>query len=172
LACPLPHKGTNSRHRPRSASCQKRTSHADHMNALAIVLGVLCCLNCLRPTSPAALQQQQGHTLSPWEQWYVLLHNGKLPGALPKRPNTAFTNNLLANVRDRVPRLRWEATEVALRDFSGRRSRRPALRRTGATSTRSRSGAGMVSASRRCCSPGGPARAGIILAAELRPWGR
>jgi hypothetical protein len=66
----------------------------------------------------SALQQQQGHTLSPWEQWYVmLLHNGKLPSALAKRPNTAFTNSLLANVRERVPRLRWDASEVALRDF-------------------------------------------------------
>ena len=38
-----------------------------------------------------ALQGQQGHTLPPWEQWYVmLLHNGKLPGALTKRPNTCF----------------------------------------------------------------------------------
>ena len=64
-----------------------------------------------------ALQGQQGHTLPPWEQWYVmLLHNGKLPGALLKRPDTAFTNTLLANAREAVPRLRWEG-EVALRDF-------------------------------------------------------
>ena len=48
-----------------------------------------------------ALQEQQGHTLPPWEQWYVmLLHNGKLPGALTKRPNTAFTNSLLASARE------------------------------------------------------------------------
>jgi hypothetical protein len=47
----------------------------------------------------------------------MLLHNGKLPGALTKRPNTSFTNSLLASARERVPRLRWEATEVALRDF-------------------------------------------------------
>jgi hypothetical protein len=64
-----------------------------------------------------AMQEQQGHTLPPWEQWYVmLLHNGKLPGASEKRPNTAFTSSLLSNARDRVPRLRWEG-EVALRDF-------------------------------------------------------
>ena len=49
----------------------------------------------------------------------MLLHNGKLPGALTKRPNTSFTNSLLASARERVPRLRWEATEVALRDFLG-----------------------------------------------------
>jgi hypothetical protein len=64
-----------------------------------------------------ALQEQQAHTLPPWEQWYVmLLHNGKLPGALSKRPNTAFTNSLLSNARERVPRLRWDG-EVALREF-------------------------------------------------------
>ena len=64
-----------------------------------------------------ALQEQQGHTLPPWEQWYVmLLHNGKLPGALAKRPNTSFTNSLLSSAREH-PRLKWEATEVALRDF-------------------------------------------------------
>ena len=65
----------------------------------------------------SALQGQQGHTLPPWEQWYVmLLHNAKLPGALTKRPNTSFTNSLLTSARE-GPRLRWEATEVALRDF-------------------------------------------------------
>ena len=65
-----------------------------------------------------ALQEQQGHTLPPWEQWYVtLLHDGRLPGALAKRPNTAFTSSLLASARERVPRLRWDASEVALRDF-------------------------------------------------------
>jgi hypothetical protein len=37
-------------------------------------------------TNPALLEQQ-GHTLPPLEQWYVmLLHNGKLPYALSKRP--------------------------------------------------------------------------------------
>jgi len=66
----------------------------------------------------SALQEQQGHTLPPLEQWYVmLLHNGNLPGALTKRPCTAFTMSLLNNARDRVPRLRWELTEVGLRVF-------------------------------------------------------
>ena len=64
------------------------------------------------------LQKQQGHTLPPLEQWYVmLLHNGKLPSALAKRPCTAFTMGLLKDARERVPRLRWELTEVGLRDF-------------------------------------------------------
>jgi hypothetical protein len=64
-----------------------------------------------------ALQEQQGHTLPPWEQWYVmLLHNGKLPGALTKKPNTSLTHSLLSHARDKVPRLRWEG-EIALRDF-------------------------------------------------------
>src|SRR5262249_8960240 len=57
----------------------------------------------------AALQEQQGHTLPPLEQWYLtLLHEGQIPGALIKRPNTAYTQSLLANARERVPRLRWD----------------------------------------------------------------
>jgi hypothetical protein len=64
-----------------------------------------------------ALQKQQGHTLPPLEQWYVmLLHNGVLPGALAKRPSTAFTESLIDNARRKVPRLR-ELTEVGLRNF-------------------------------------------------------
>jgi hypothetical protein len=64
-----------------------------------------------------ALQKQQGHTLPPLEQWYVmLLHNGVLPGALAGRPSTAFTKSLIDDARARVPRLR-ELTEVALRNF-------------------------------------------------------
>jgi len=65
----------------------------------------------------AALQEQQSLTLPPWEQWYLsLLHNGKLPGAIEKRPNTSLTIRLLADARERIPRLRWES-EIALRDF-------------------------------------------------------
>lgn len=52
------------------------------------------------------LQKQQGHTLPPLEQWYVmLLHNGVLPGALAARPSTAFTKSLIDDARARVPRL-------------------------------------------------------------------
>jgi hypothetical protein len=47
----------------------------------------------------------------------MLVYNGKLPGGLAKRPNAVFTTSLLANARERVPRLRWEASEVGLRDF-------------------------------------------------------
>jgi Family of unknown function (DUF5906) len=65
-----------------------------------------------------ALQEQQGHTLPPLEQWYLmLLHNGKLPGAFDKRPNTAYTSQLLSNARERLPRLRWDLTEVGIRNF-------------------------------------------------------
>ena len=63
------------------------------------------------------LQKQQGHTLPPLEQWYVmLLHNGVLPGALAARPSTAFTKSLIDDARARVPRLR-DLTEVGLRNF-------------------------------------------------------
>ena len=65
-----------------------------------------------------ALQKQQGHTLPPLEQWYVmLLHNGVLPGALTGRPNTAYTKCLLDDARAKVPRLRFDLTEVGLRNF-------------------------------------------------------
>src|SRR5262249_56591029 len=64
-----------------------------------------------------ALQKQQGHTLPPLEQWYVmLLHNGVLPGALANRPSTSYTKSLIDDARAKVPRLR-ELTEVALRNF-------------------------------------------------------
>jgi hypothetical protein len=67
-------------------------------------------------TNPA-LQKQQSHTLPPLEQWYVmLLHYGKLPGALSGRPSTAFTRSLVDDARAKVPRLR-DLTEVGLRNF-------------------------------------------------------
>jgi hypothetical protein len=66
----------------------------------------------------AALQEQQGHTLPALEQWYLtLLHEGQIPGALIKRPNTAYTQALLANARERILRLRWELSDVGLRNF-------------------------------------------------------
>jgi len=65
-----------------------------------------------------ALLKQQGFTLPPLEQWYVsILHDGVLPGALANKPNTAFTKNLLDDAKERVPRLKWDLTEVALRNF-------------------------------------------------------
>jgi hypothetical protein len=66
----------------------------------------------------SALQEQQALTLPPLEQWYVtLLHNGRLPCALAKRPNTAYTWAMLDNARELVPRLRWDLSAVGLRDF-------------------------------------------------------
>jgi hypothetical protein len=65
-----------------------------------------------------ALQKQQIHTLPPMEQWYfTVLQDGKLPGALPKRPNTTYTSHLLTQAKERVPRLRYELSEVSLRNF-------------------------------------------------------
>src|SRR6516162_4528928 len=65
-----------------------------------------------------ALLKQQGFNLPPLEQWYVsILHDGVLPGSLANRPNTAFTKNLLDDAKERVPRLKWDLTEVALRNF-------------------------------------------------------
>src|SRR6516162_5461345 len=64
-----------------------------------------------------ALQRQQEFTLPPLEQWYLmLLHDGVLPGAVVNRPNKAWTRSLLDDAKERVPRLKWDLTEVALRD--------------------------------------------------------
>jgi len=68
-------------------------------------------------TNPA-LQKQQSHTLPPLEQWYLtLLHDGRLPGAPSGRPNTAFTRSLIDDAKAKFPRLRYELTEVSLRNF-------------------------------------------------------
>jgi hypothetical protein len=65
-----------------------------------------------------ALQKQQRFTLPPLEQWYVsLLHDGVLPGSLADRPNTTFTKSLLDDAKDRVPRLKWDLSDVGLRNF-------------------------------------------------------
>ena len=40
-----------------------------------------------------------------------------LPGALANRPNTAFTQSLLDDAKDRVPRLKWDLSDVGLRNF-------------------------------------------------------
>jgi hypothetical protein len=65
-----------------------------------------------------ALTQQQTLTLPGWEQWYLsLLLDGKLPEALNKKPNTAFTNALLDNIKERIPRLKFEASDFSLRQF-------------------------------------------------------
>jgi hypothetical protein len=65
-----------------------------------------------------ALQKQQGLTLPALEQWFVtLLHDGVLPGALGNRPNTAYTKSLLDDAKERFPRLKWDLTEVGLRNF-------------------------------------------------------
>jgi ABC-type cobalamin/Fe3+-siderophores transport system ATPase subunit len=64
------------------------------------------------------LQEQQAHTLAPWEQWFfMLLHTGKLPGASPKRPNVARTVSLVANAQSLIPRLKFEASVYTVRSF-------------------------------------------------------
>jgi len=66
----------------------------------------------------AALQKQQGLTLPPMEQWYVmLLHEAQLPHGMKKRPNTALTVFLMEDAKERVPRLKYELSEVGLRNF-------------------------------------------------------
>jgi Family of unknown function (DUF5906) len=64
------------------------------------------------------LQKQQRHTLPPMEQWFLgLLHEGVLPGALAKRPNTAYTRGLIDDAKERFPRLKWDLTDVSLQQF-------------------------------------------------------
>ena len=66
----------------------------------------------------AASKKQQGHTPAAAEQWYSKpSHNAKIPGAFDKRPSTAYTSQLLSNARERLPRLRWDLTEVGIRNF-------------------------------------------------------
>jgi hypothetical protein len=66
----------------------------------------------------AALQKQQSLAMPPLEQWYLgLLHDGVLPGASAKRPNFTLTSNLRDQAKDRIPRLRWDLTDVGLANF-------------------------------------------------------
>ena len=68
--------------------------------------------------SNEALQKQQGFTLPPLEQWFVsLLHDGKLPNAPSGKPNSSFTKFLLDDVKEKVPRLKWDLSDVGLRNF-------------------------------------------------------
>src|SRR5262249_53364979 len=68
-------------------------------------------------TNPA-LQKQQALTLPLLEQWYVLLlHDGILPHALEKRPNTTLTRNLIEDIKERVPKLKWDVSEASLATF-------------------------------------------------------
>jgi hypothetical protein len=72
----------------------------------------------------AALQKQQSHNLPPMEQWYVmLLHEGILPGEVvaANKVTTAWTKALMENAIARVPRLRYELTEVGLLTSSSTR---------------------------------------------------
>src|SRR5262249_27860310 len=65
-------------------------------------------------TNPA-LQKQQALTLPLLEQWYVLLlHDGVLPHALEKRPNTTLTRNLIEDIKERVPKLKGAVSEPSL----------------------------------------------------------
>jgi hypothetical protein len=66
----------------------------------------------------SALRKQQEHNLPAVEQWYLLLlRDGRLPSALSKRPNTAFTSRLRDDAVARVPRLKWDLSDVALGAF-------------------------------------------------------
>ena len=66
------------------------------------------------------LQKQQRLNLPPLEQWYFsLLHCGRLPGALAKRPRTAPTKELRADAKERFPRLK-ELSDEALSLFTHR----------------------------------------------------
>jgi hypothetical protein len=79
----------------------------------------------------SALQEQQTHTLSPLEQWYLsLLQDGKVPGALVtgptskkmSRPSTAYTKSLRLDACDRFPRLRFELSDNTIAEFMSDKS--------------------------------------------------
>jgi hypothetical protein len=64
------------------------------------------------------LQRQQGLTLPPLEQWYVmLLHEGRLPKSFQTKPNTSLTASLMKHAWENVPRLRWDLSEAGLKNF-------------------------------------------------------
>jgi hypothetical protein len=67
----------------------------------------------------AALRKQQERTLPPLEQWWLaILQDGLLPvGAKWKKPYTALTAELRDDAKERVPRLRFDLSDVALADF-------------------------------------------------------
>jgi hypothetical protein len=65
-----------------------------------------------------ALRKQQTLTLPALEQWYLsILNRGILPHALPNRPNTSLTKSLMDDAKELFPRLRYELTDVSLRNF-------------------------------------------------------
>jgi Mesyanzhinovviridae DNA primase len=64
------------------------------------------------------LRKQQGHTLPPMEQWFLmLLHDARLPYPITGRPNTTYTAHLISDAKERVPRLKWDLSDVMLRNF-------------------------------------------------------
>jgi hypothetical protein len=64
------------------------------------------------------LQKQQIFTLPPKEQWYVeLLHCGRLPLPLRDHLHTSLTKDLIEDAILHVPKLRYELSDVALRNF-------------------------------------------------------
>lgn len=66
----------------------------------------------------STLQKQQSYNLPPTEQWYVeLLHCGRLPLPVDGKPHTSLTKDLIEDAISHVPRLRWELSDVALRNF-------------------------------------------------------
>src|SRR5262249_19275467 len=66
----------------------------------------------------AALQGQQIRTLPPLEQWYfTILQEGVLPGAFSNKPNAAYTRSLADDAKERFPRLKYDLSEVVLRNF-------------------------------------------------------
>jgi len=65
-----------------------------------------------------ALRKQQGLSLPPLDQWYLgLLHDGRLPGAVHNKPNKTLTTPLREDAQKKFPRLRWDLSDAALRNF-------------------------------------------------------
>jgi hypothetical protein len=65
-----------------------------------------------------AMQTQQMRSLPAEEAWYFgLLQMGTLPKAWAGRANTAFTKDLMADAREKFPRLRYDMSERSLQLF-------------------------------------------------------
>lgn len=65
-----------------------------------------------------ALVKQQTYSLPPMMQWWrMLLQDGQLPGASEAHPSWAYTRDLIADAKEKFPRLRLDLTPESLRNF-------------------------------------------------------
>lgn len=99
-------------------SIERELESGGYESLLAFLLAYdLSDFEILAVPQTAALAEQKQFSLSPEEQWWsMVLQDGVLPGAWPRRPSIAFSAPLFDNARARSPRLR-ETSDHALANF-------------------------------------------------------